>query len=81
MTETELQEWAETHYLIVELINSNEHIFDTIRQKYGVGELWSLAFKWTNEFQNKYKDFEWDGEYMDTLEHFFNDKTNGLCSI
>lgn len=82
--------WRETHYEIVEKITlhinfwmdndeelepDNDPIFET-KNLEGFTALWSLAEKWTDEFELLNKGREWDCEFIDEVEEFFNKKVN-----
>jgi len=80
-----LQHWAETHFEIVSAITyereqpSKEHpqLIKDIQVNLGTGGFYELAFAWTQEFEEKNKDREWDGEFYDEIEDFVNQKLRG----
>jgi len=74
------REWAETHHEIICTI----HAFidnDTIPQRIqsildteGFGGLYDLGIELTNEFCNIYENRVWDGDWIDTIIEFTNQK-------
>ncbi len=70
--------WYETFYEIVDMILSSDEyecnkVYEIEREQ-GRGGLWEFAYKLTQEFEEKYKNHQWDGEYFECLEQFFNEK-------
>jgi hypothetical protein len=77
--------WLETYYDLLQMIfldtmdanssNWNKVLADAYLNNghYAFNELCS---EWTDEFEEKYRDQEWDGEYMDELEKFYKSKTH-----
>jgi hypothetical protein len=74
--------WAETHHEVVQFITNEEQankiigedVVTYIASQMGTGGLYELAMKWTDEFEEKNKDREWDGEFFEELERFLSDK-------
>lgn len=72
--------WKETYFEVVsvisiELINGPKS--DLIKDQYewsGIGAMYELAEKLTDEFENLNKGREWDGEFMDEIFDFMNTK-------
>lgn len=81
--EFDLNSYLETYYEVVSFINrtvedwegdTDSSVNNTLGHK-GRGGLWELATEWTNEFQEKYKDYDWeDATWFDTLEDFLTEK-------
>lgn len=86
-----LTEYLETYYLVVEFIEDTlAKYFDCngayweeenyISKQYserGIGAKFELAKRWTDEFQEKYKDCDWsDGTWFGTVEEFLIEKNN-----
>ena len=75
--------WHETHYLITQEIifecitDEPKGLVKTTSETEGQGGLFELAERLTDEFENLYKDKEWDGEYFDTIVNFTNKKLFG----
>jgi hypothetical protein len=44
----------------------------------GRGGLYELAQELTDEFQEKFKDHQWDGDFFDEIESFLNEKNKQL---
>lgn len=72
------REWAETHHEIVATIHA---IIDNgiklprlerLLKMEGFGGLYDLCIELTNEFCKMYENEEWDGDWVDTI-HFFVD--------
>ena len=67
--------WVRTHHEVVMLI-STEHAskMEAIRtSKYHSGDRMTFidyAIDWTNEFEKKNKDRQWDGEFLEEIEQF-----------
>ena len=80
--------WIETHHEIVTYIqrklsemqrNRSEYkrydsTIEIVYDKYGRGGLYELAEAWTDEFEEKNRDTEWDGEFFDEIDYFCYDK-------
>ena len=74
------RDWAETHHEIVCTIHAlitNDtmpvKLLDII-EKDGLAGLYDLAIDLTNEFCNTYENEEWDGDWIDTIIDFVNEK-------
>jgi hypothetical protein len=72
--------WMETHHEVVAFITIQQHecrkgtpIYHR-HESQGTGGLYELAEEWTDEFENTYKDTDWDGEFFDTIEEFLQEK-------
>lgn len=73
-------DYLETHFEIVaaiiqqfETVGTSDVVFSRFESR-GRGGLWELAEELTDEFQALYKDQEWDGEWLDVLYAFLNEK-------
>ena len=68
--------WQETHFQIVAqitLIGQSDTpcgIVPFIMDMQGTGGLYELAEDLTNEFENMYAGFEWDGEFFEEIDKF-----------
>lgn len=71
--------WNETHFEITKVICKETegecHVAKliAIQESNGYGSLWDFAKRLTDKFEKDYKDIEWDGNYLDTLEKFLED--------
>lgn len=72
-----LEDWAETHFEIVSRILDNEdnllkvlESLDDLELGSGTGGLWTLAKKWTDEFEELTKDITWGEENPSTDEYY-----------
>ncbi len=75
------ESWHETHYLIVSNIEraldaegDDDNLALELRCSHGIGELFTIAAELTDEFERKYENHLWDGEYFDTLDEFITEK-------
>lgn len=72
--------WVETHHEIVDYLTRTVETPGSMshdaREAQGTGGLWELGEDLTNEFETKYADRDWDGEFYDTIEEFLNEKEN-----
>lgn len=77
------ESWIETYYEIVSSINLNESnpVIEKIRDDKGIGGLYEFAELLTDEFETKYKDTEWDGEFFDMIEEFISNKLNDNSNL
>lgn len=71
--------YLETFYEIVAFITNAENSYEDnkikrIAYEEGTGALYETAKNWTDEFEEFYKDREWDGEFFEYIENFCNDK-------
>ena len=74
--------WAETHHEMVSAIaiwlnGPEEKQPQVIQELYtsgGTNAMYDLAIDWTDEFQKKNKNREWDGDYFDEIEKFIDEK-------
>lgn len=66
--------WFETS------VEISEHMFNAIEtnkvELNGRGQLWELIENYTDEFENKYLNVEWDGDWFDTIDEFMQEKIN-----
>ena len=74
-----MDDYLETYHEITALIYSElESDHDcVVRQRYaeqGHGGMYELAKEWADEFHSLHADTEWDGEWLETLDEFFNNK-------
>ena len=73
------EDWKETHFEVVFYITNLLHnpilpeVLSTVLNTQGRCGLWELASDLTDEFNEKYKDFVWDGEFFDKLEEFLDE--------
>lgn len=65
-------DYLETFYEIVAGFYSSpdSKVLQEIEEEQGRGGLWEFAEKLTDEFQEQYKNFEWDGEFFDIIDEF-----------
>lgn len=77
------ESWIETYYEIVSLINLNKSnpVIEKIIDDKGIGGLHEFAKQLTHEFEIKYKDTEWDGEYFNMIEEFISNKLNDNSNL
>jgi len=74
------RDWVETHHEIVCTIHAlidNETIpsrLQNILDTEGFAGLYDLGIQLTTDFCNTYKDREWDGDWIDTIIDFVNEK-------
>lgn len=75
--------WMETHYEVVAFIENHLNLPSSMQrgsfisgvlEQQGHGGLYELAEMWTDEFENKNVDTEWDGDFFDSLEEFLSDR-------
>jgi hypothetical protein len=74
-----IEDYLETHFEISNAIQSqldNEgSIAYKIAEQGGIGSIYELAKKLTDEFTQKYSDEYWEAnDFFDTLEEFLKDK-------
>jgi hypothetical protein len=78
--------WTETHFLITEFIvlqrakfiddvmNKYDYSTDAIKQAFstqGTTGLWQLSTDWTNEFEKKYENENWEEkDFYETVDAF-----------
>jgi hypothetical protein len=74
------RDWAETHHEVVCTIHAlidNETIpsrLQNILDTEGTGGLYDLGIDLTNDFENTYVGRVWDGDWIDTIIDFVNEK-------
>ena len=74
------EDYLETHFEIVKAIVEQEQLENCCgivyerRRDYGYGGLYELAKELTDEFQEKFKDHQWDGDFADEIESFLEEK-------
>lgn len=75
------ESWIETHYEVVQFINSQEEGFVALgtlierrRDERGLGGMYELAEEWTDAFETKYKGKIWNGDFLDTIDDFLTTK-------
>jgi hypothetical protein len=74
------RDWVETHHEIVCTIHAfidNDTIpkrIQKILDTEGFAGLYDLGIELTTDFCNTYKDREWDGDWIDTIIDFVNEK-------
>ena len=77
-----LTDWKETHFKVVEAITLElEHAFKgnyenqiTKIRAQGMGAVWERAEELTDEFERMYENKAWDGEWLDTITKFLDDR-------
>jgi len=74
------RDWVETHHEVVCTIHAlitNDtmptRLLDIIDDE-GMGGLYALGIELTTDFCNTYKDREWNGDWIDTIIDFVNEK-------
>lgn len=79
---SDLENWAETHYEFVRIIEEarqNENpAMEFIENTTGIGGFWQLAFDMTQEYEKLYKDRKWYSDWLDEIESFFDTKLQTL---
>jgi hypothetical protein len=74
------RDWAETHHEVVCTIHAlidNDTIpsrLQNILDTEGTGGLYDLGIDLTNDFENTYVGRVWDGDWIDTIIDFVNEK-------
>lgn len=74
--------WQETHFEVVQaitLIAAQDEPYGIVlerREAQGHGGLYELAEELTDEFERTYAQHFWDGEFIDTIEAWLNQKLN-----
>ena len=75
--------WSATHFEVVQFISSQEEGFinngteiERVRTELDTPSIYELSERWTDEFENKYKGKEWNGEFFDTIDEFLTNKNN-----
>lgn len=70
--------WLETHHEVVAYITQTSHFSGSMANKAvtvdGTGALYELGEQLTNEFENLYKEYQWDGEFYDTIDDFLKSR-------
>ena len=77
--------WAETHHEIVTIINYQidrdvkifgqmPRLLDEIISTEGTGGIYDLCFELTNEFEKIHEGKVWDGDWLDAVIEFVNEK-------
>jgi hypothetical protein len=72
--------WQETHYEVVQAItfiaqqDEPYGIVEERREAQGHGGLYELAEELADEFERTYAQHFWDGEFIDTIEAWLNEK-------
>jgi hypothetical protein len=59
---------------IVLTLDKDDSLATKIQEKRGHGGLYELAEAWANEFEEKHKGREWDGEFFDEIDKFLDEK-------
>ncbi|MGL5713275.1 MAG: hypothetical protein ACRCX2_09670 [Paraclostridium sp.] len=69
-------EYLEAFYEIVAnfYLHTHSKVLEEIETTKGRGGMWEFAESLTDEFMEKYKDFEWDGEFFDKIDEFLKNK-------
>lgn len=77
--------WHETHFEISVFIykqgeRNKSNYIKLMQGGEGIASLWELAKKWTDEFEQQYRDTVWgeDLDYYDTIEAFLEEKLANL---
>jgi hypothetical protein len=77
--------WAETHHEIVTIINYQidrdvkifgqmPRLLDEIISTEGTGGIYDLCFELTNEFEKIHEGKVWDGDWLDAVIEFIQEK-------
>lgn len=72
--------WQETHYEVVQAItfiaqqDEPYGIVEERREAQGHGGLYELARELTDAFEKEHEEYEWDGEFFDTIEAWLDEK-------
>jgi hypothetical protein len=72
--------WAETHHEVVTIVNyylEKEFIprlLDEIISTEGTGGIYDLCFELTNEFEKIHEGKVWDGDWLDAVIEFIQEK-------
>ena len=74
------EDYLETYFevvqhLVLTLDNEYSKSFST-REAEGFGGVYLLAKEWTDEFQRKYKNYLFDGDWFDIIDDFLLKKEN-----
>lgn len=82
MTREELEDWAETHHVIVEAIveaGEESNVINITREIQGMGGVWLLGIELTDKFEALHKDTVWgeDVDWLDTIHEFINEELYG----
>lgn len=79
MTDSELEDYLETHYQVVSEIEyvalgnyPSSVKLQNYRSDHGIGAMWELAKSITDDFEALHRGREWDGEWMDELEKYIH---------
>lgn len=71
-------EYLETHFEVVSAIvrqlDNEKSTSYHIRETQGLGGLYELAEELTDEFQEKYENYEFDGDFLDLIDLFLKDR-------
>jgi hypothetical protein len=78
----DFESWQETHFEIVSAItlalekdeDEQPIKLQKISETQGIGGLYELAKELTNEFEKLHEGRVWDGEFIDEMEKFINEK-------
>lgn len=77
----DLDSYLETHFEIVSYIlrelekDDSTNFVHTVFSKRGTGGMYELAKYLTDQFEEKHKDTNWDGDYFDELELFLQEQS------
>lgn len=74
MTKKQLRSYSETLTLMSLSLGEARHDQLYYHLNGGYTEVISQLISWANEFEVKYKDREWDGEWRDMVEAFIDEK-------
>lgn len=69
--------WQETHYEVVQaitLIWTQDEPYGIVAQADGHGGLYQLAEELTDAFEQEHEEYEWNGEFFDTIEAWLDEK-------
>jgi hypothetical protein len=70
-----LESYLETYFEVVAFIMDDVHqaeigVIADIEASQGRGGLYTLALKWTIEFEKRHEGRNWDGEFFDMIDEF-----------
>lgn len=76
------ESWHETHFNVVQhLVMTSEKpgsLAEKTRQAQGTGGLYELAKDLTDQFEEKYKGYEWCADYFDKIDEFLSEMEKSI---
>lgn len=77
-----LDDYLETYYEIVSRMEAQLHAEEgVVYENYceqGTGYLYSTAKELTDKFMDKYRDYEWDGDFLYKMDEFWQEYFENL---